>query len=125
MRVRDSREGSLVGYGITILVRQNFERHKRRTLLQGAQTGHPVRPQRAKRRGVPLRYVEPLSDARTPLVACFSTLLEQIADQLDRLFRRGSGMDVMRREVLEQVHPGLIGSQKNYGLLGLQRQCDF
>jgi hypothetical protein len=143
LRVRDSREGSLVGYGITILVHQNFERHNRRTLLQGAQTGqtshppNPGAPRRALRQARPQllpdprftfrasRFTAPGSDARTPLVACFSTLLEQIADQLDRLFRRGSGMDVMRREVLEQVHPGLIGSQKNYGLLGLQRQCDF
>ena len=40
----------------------------------------------------PLGYVEDLSDARTLLVACFSTLLEKIADQLHRLFRRGSSM---------------------------------
>ena len=48
VRIRDSCGGSLAGYGITILARQNFERHNRRTLLQGAQTGHSARPQRAK-----------------------------------------------------------------------------
>ena len=48
VRIRESCGGSLEGYGITILARQNFERHNRRTLLQGAQTGHPARLQRAK-----------------------------------------------------------------------------
>lgn len=42
------------------------------------------------------------------LVACFSILLEEIADQLHRLFRRASGMDEIRRETFEQAHPGLI-----------------
>jgi hypothetical protein len=69
----------------------------------------------------PLGYVEDLSDARTLLVACFSSLLEQIADQLDRLFRRGSGMDEMGREIFEQAHPGLVGPQQNHGLLCLER----
>ena len=32
VRIRDSFGGSLAGYGITIWVRQNFERHNRRTL---------------------------------------------------------------------------------------------
>jgi len=47
---------------------------------------------------------------------CFSILLEQITDQPDRLFRRGSGMDEMRRKILEQAHPGLVGPQQYYGL---------
>ena len=55
----------------------------------------------------------------------FSILLEEIADQLDRLLRRDSGMDEMRREIFEQAHPGLVGPQQNHGLLGLQRQRDF
>ena len=50
------------------------------------QTSHPpnpgapsravslARPQQAKRRGVPLRYVESLSDARTKLAGFFSFL---------------------------------------------------
>jgi uncharacterized protein YcbX len=42
---------------------------------QDAQKGRPARPQRAKRRGGTLRYVEPLSDARTPLADFFSILL--------------------------------------------------
>ena len=59
------------------------------------------------------------------LVDFFSILLEQIADQPDRLFRRGSGMDEMRREIFEQAHPGLVGTQQNHGLLCLQRQRNF
>ena len=51
--------------------------------------------------------------------------LEQIADQLHRLFRRGSGMDEMRREIFEQAHPGFVGPQQNHGLLCLQCQCNF
>jgi len=51
--------------------------------------------------------------------------LEQIADQLNCLFGRGSGMDKMRREIFEQAHPGLVGPQQNHGLLCLQRQCNF
>jgi len=64
--------------------------------------------------------------AITPLLAdFFSILLEQIADQLHRLFGRGSGMDEMWREIFEQAHPGLVGPQQNHGLLGLQCQCNF
>ena len=44
--------------------------------LQGAQKGCPARPQRVKTRGVPLRYVEGLNDARTPLEGFFNILLE-------------------------------------------------
>ncbi len=55
----------------------------------------------------------------------FSILLEEIADQLDRLLRRDSGMDEMRREIFEQAHPGLVGPQQNHGLLCLQRQRNF
>ncbi len=43
--------------------------------LQTVQKGCPARPQRAKRRGVPLRYVELLSDARTKLADFFNSLL--------------------------------------------------
>ncbi len=42
--------------------------------LQDAQKGRPARPQRAKMPGVPLRYVESLSDARTKLADLFSIL---------------------------------------------------
>ena len=43
--------------------------------MQDAQKGPPARPQRAKRRRRMLRYVELLSEARTPLVDFFSILL--------------------------------------------------
>ena len=49
--------------------------------LQDAQNGRPARPQRAKRRGVPLRYVESLSDARTKLADFFSILLRLSLNQ--------------------------------------------
>ena len=51
--------------------------------------------------------------------------LKQIADQLDSLFRRDSGMDKMRCEIGEQANPGLVGTQQNHGLLCLERQCNF
>jgi hypothetical protein len=44
---------------------------------QDAQKDCPARPQRVKARGVPLRYVEGLNDARTPLAGFFSILLER------------------------------------------------
>ena len=51
--------------------------------LQTVQKGCPARPQRAKRRGVPLGYVEPLSDARTKLVDFFNSLLRFRLDTFD------------------------------------------
>ena len=45
---------------------------------QDAQQGHPARPQRVKRRIVLLSYVEPLNEARTPLVDLFRILLETL-----------------------------------------------
>jgi hypothetical protein len=50
--------------------------HKEDELNQDAHNGRPVRPQRAKRRGVPLRDVEPRSDARTKLAAFLSIMLK-------------------------------------------------
>jgi hypothetical protein len=44
--------------------------------MQDAQKGRPARPQQARRRRRTLRYVEPLSAARTPLEDFFSILLE-------------------------------------------------
>jgi hypothetical protein len=49
--------------------------HNRKILPQDAQKVRPARPQRVKARGVPLRYVEGLNDARTPLADFFSILL--------------------------------------------------
>ena len=46
---------------------------------QDAQKGRPARPQRAKRRRHTLRYVELLSEARTPLADFFSILLGSVA----------------------------------------------
>jgi len=43
---------------------------------QDAQKGRPARPQRAKKRRRTLRYVELLSEARTPLADFFSILLD-------------------------------------------------
>ncbi len=48
--------------------------------MQDAQKGRPARPQRVTDRGVPLRYVEDLNDARTPLAAFFSILLHPSAE---------------------------------------------
>src|SRR4051812_16241310 len=42
---------------------------------QAAQKFRPARPQRVKARGVPLRYVEGLNDARTKLAEFLSSLL--------------------------------------------------
>ena len=68
----------LVGCGITTLAHENFEGphvwHNCRTFPQDAQKDRPARPQRVKARGVPLRYVEGLNDARTPLADFFSIL---------------------------------------------------
>jgi hypothetical protein len=55
----------------------------------------------------------------------FSILLEEIADQLDRLFWRGSSKDETGSEIGEQAHPGLVGSQKNHGFFCLQCQRNF
>jgi hypothetical protein len=43
--------------------------------LAGRSKRMSARPQRVKTRGVPLRYVEGLNDARTKLADFFSTLL--------------------------------------------------
>ena len=48
--------------------------------MQDAQKGRPARPKRAKRRGRTLRYVEPLSAARTKLATLFSILLKKMID---------------------------------------------
>jgi hypothetical protein len=56
------------------------------TATQDAQKGCPARPQQAKRRRVPLRYVKSPSDASTKLEAFFSILLE-IGIQAQHPFR--------------------------------------
>jgi hypothetical protein len=57
--------------------------------LQGAQKGRPARPQRVKTQGVPLRYVEGLNDARTPLADFFSILLRFGLNQCPPLIADG------------------------------------
>ena len=64
------REISLLGEGPIDFVWLDRNVH-----LQDAQKACPARPQRVKARGIPLRYVEGLKDARTPLADFFSTLL--------------------------------------------------
>ena len=96
----------------------------------------PAQPWRAETRLVPSkaaaprltlvsRFTVPWSDARTKLMACLSTLLEQITDQLHRLFGRDGGINEMRREIFEQAHSSLVGPQQNHGFLCLQRQRNF
>jgi len=47
-------------------------------IAQDAQKGRSARPQRAKRRRRTLRYVELLSEARTPLADFFSSVLVRV-----------------------------------------------
>ena len=55
----------------------------------------------AKRGGVPLRYVEPLSDARTPLAGCFRILPPLVVFGIDDMQpRRTTG----RQELLIRTH---------------------
>ncbi len=63
-----------------------------------------VQPNKPDRRGKPHNGVLIPADF-------FSSLLEKIADQLDRLFGRGGSMDKVRRKTCEQTHSGLVGSQ--------------
>jgi hypothetical protein len=67
----------LAGCGKTQLAHKTSLRYYIKTQShQDAQKGRPARPQRAKRRGVRFRYVEPLNDARTQLADFFNILLE-------------------------------------------------
>ena len=61
------------------------------TVPQAAQKGCPARPQRVNTRGVPLGYVEGLSDARTLLADFFSSLLELKNQYFVRLIQPGDG----------------------------------
>jgi len=73
-RARSSRR-LRKNYVGTIGIRWFAREHNRKALPQDAQKGCPARPQQAMRRGVPLWYVESLSDARTKLADFFSILL--------------------------------------------------
>jgi len=63
-------------FGLSCLFGSKDERNKinQTTTLQDAQKDCPARPQQVKARSVPLRYVEGLNDARTPLAGFFSIL---------------------------------------------------
>jgi len=73
--------------------------------MQDAQNGRPARPQRAKRRGVRLRYVEPLSDARTPLAVFFRILLVQCMETSGRAGQIDPG-GIELEERSDKVFPG-------------------
>ena len=103
-RARHLGSTSLAGCGKTLLPRENFDdphmwHNGRKTLGQDAQKGRSARPQRAKRRGVQLRYVELLSEARTKLADFFSILLEQGIDE--RRNRRSLSQDDQASEEYE------------------------
>jgi hypothetical protein len=71
----------LVGYGITISTQRNFDGlhvwDKRRTPLSGCSKRPSSKAAASEEARRTLRYVEPLSDARTMLADFFSILLEQ------------------------------------------------
>ena len=78
-----------------------------RIVPQKAQKFRPARPQRAKTRGVPLRYVEGLNDARTTLAGFFSILLVEsyMGPQLvivERCMTRAPDSRVMAFHVVNQ-----------------------
>ena len=70
----ESRNGRTGDSQKTVSLAQTGGAARRNVVRQNVQKGHPARPQRAKCRGVPLRYVEALSDARTKLGAFFNIL---------------------------------------------------
>ena len=51
---------------------------------QAALKGRPARSQRVKARGLALRYIEGLNDARTPVAGFFNSLLEKSFHRLSR-----------------------------------------
>ena len=129
-RIRDGCAGSLAGYGKTMLASEMLRWFARVAQRENnpagcAKSSSSKAAASEDPEAYPLGYVEDLNDARTKLADFFSILLEEIADQLHRLFRRGSGIDEMRREIFEQAHPSLVGTQQNHGLLCLQRQRNF
>jgi hypothetical protein len=62
-------------YSGTVEIQGSAHLGQQENTVQGAQKGHPARPQLAKRRRRTLRYVELLSEARTPLADFFSILI--------------------------------------------------
>jgi hypothetical protein len=74
--------------------------------LLGCSKRRPARPQRTKRRGVLFEYVEPLSEARTPLEAFFSSLDDGgvlFPPKPIKLFQLGQGREV--RHPVEEHFP--------------------
>ena len=66
-----------------------------------------------------LRYVEPLSDARTPLAGFFSILLDHFSEVFDRT-KEGILELYLRLPIQESTRPGDIGPS-NFGIIGWQR----
>ena len=58
-----------MGHSVSMQVGESLPRVPR-----AVQKGRPARPQRGKRRVVPLGYVEGLNDARTTLAGFFNSL---------------------------------------------------
>jgi hypothetical protein len=65
----------LKNYCGTVEIKWSARLGQPENIAQDAQKGRPARPQRAKKRRRTLRYVELLSEARTPLADFFSILL--------------------------------------------------
>ena len=83
---------------------------------QDVQNGRPARPQRAQKRIVPLRYVEPLCDARTKLAAFFNILLEFIlypAERADPQPRVGIPIELIVHHHCSGI--GLVGQIPPFG----------
>ena len=73
-------------------------------IAQDAQKGCPARPQRAKKRRRTLRYVELLSEVRTPLAGFFSILLLNARLALKPPDILHDLIDILRRDAFDLRH---------------------
>ncbi len=82
--------------------------------LAGCSKSSSARPQRVKTRGVPLRYVEGLNDARTKLAGFFSILLRLIdwfrCDS--QLFNRNPLENVQYSHNMFVLHAGIAAEHE-------------
>jgi hypothetical protein len=85
---------------------------------QDAQKGRLARPQRAKRRRRTLRYVELLSDARTPLADFFSILLMRKGNARNGLARARRNLSCCNNLGLCKI----VRFRRSWGKLVCQRQ---
>jgi rubrerythrin len=90
---------------------------------QDVQKGHPARPQRTKGRGVPLWYVEALSDVRIKLGAFFNILLVHSTDRSTEEATMGQLKGTKSHENLKQAFAG--ESQANRRYLYFARRADI